>query len=244
MTQCISKDGLIVGIAQLNDQAISRGIRFSHTASAPGFYARRGKRMFDAFTSAIALLLLSPLFIVVSLLIKLTSSGPIFFSQQRVGREGRLFRIAKFRSMRDGAKKQLAITAHGDPRITALGRVLRFLKVDELPQLWNVLKGEMSLVGPRPELPRYVAHYTDRQRRVLAFRPGMTDSASIKYAREEYALGQQADPERFYANVILPDKLDLNLQYLERITLFRDLSLLSKTVIAICFSLSDSVTTT
>jgi lipopolysaccharide/colanic/teichoic acid biosynthesis glycosyltransferase len=215
---------------------------FSDATSAPGFYSRRGKRIFDAFESATAILLLSPLFIVICFLIKVTSPGPIFFLQQRVGREGRLFRIAKFRSMRVGAEKQPAITAHGDLRITRLGGVLRFLKIDELPQLWNVLRGEMSLVGPRPELPGYVADYTARQRRVLTVRPGMTDPASIKYAREEHELGQQADPEWFYANVILPDKLDLNLQYIERITLFSDLSLLSKTVIAICFS--DSVVTT
>jgi lipopolysaccharide/colanic/teichoic acid biosynthesis glycosyltransferase len=192
--------------------------------------------MVDAFASAIALMLLFPLFIVVSLLIKLTSAGPIFFLQERVGRDGRLFRIAKFRSMRDGAEKQgPPITANRDLRITPFGRVLRFLKIDELPQLWNVLKGEMSMVGPRPELPRYVMHYTASQRRALDVRPGMTDPASIKYTREEHALGKRPDPERFYLDVILPDKLDLNLQYIERITLFRDLSLLSKTVIAICF---------
>jgi len=225
-----------VGITQLNDQAISRGIRLSQTTSAPGFYARRGKRMFDAFASAIALLLLSPLFVVISLLIKLTSAGPVFFLQQRVGRHGRLFRIAKFRSMGVGAEKQgPAITARGDLRITPLGRLSRLAKIDELPQLWNVLKGEMSLVGPRPELPNYVTNYTARQRGVLTVRPGMTDPASIKYAREELALSENADPERFYANVILPDKLDLNLEYIERVSFFRDLSLLSKTVIAIVF---------
>lgn len=212
-----------------------RKIILSSGKAAAGVYSRQGKRLFDAFVSATALLLLSPLFIVISLLIKLTSAGPIFFLQQRVGREERLFRIAKFRSMRDGAEKQPAITAHGDPRITPLGRVLRFLKIDELPQLWNVLKGEMSLVGPRPELPRYVAHYTARQRKVLAVRPGMTDPASIKYAREEHVLGQKADSERYYVHVILPDKLDLNLQYIERITLLRDLFLLSKTVITVSF---------
>jgi lipopolysaccharide/colanic/teichoic acid biosynthesis glycosyltransferase len=231
-----------VSNVDLNEEALPRWIIFSHPTSAPGVYSRRGKRIFDAFASATAILLLSPLFIVICFLIKLTSPGPIFFLQQRVGREGRLFRIAKFRSMRMGAEKQPAITAHGDLRITPLGKVLRFLKIDELPQLWNVLNGEMSLVGPRPELPCYVAHYTSRQRRVLTVRPGMTDPASIKYAREEHLLGQQAEPERFYLDVILPDKLDLNLQYVERVSLFRDLSLLSKTVIAICFS--DSVTTT
>jgi lipopolysaccharide/colanic/teichoic acid biosynthesis glycosyltransferase len=195
--------------------------------------------MFDAVASAIALLLLSPLFILIALLIKLTSPGPVFFFQQRVGRQGKLFQIAKFRSMQNAAGEQgTAITVHGDPRVTPLGRVLRLLKIDELPQLWNVLKGEMSLVGPRPELPSYVARYTASQRRALAVRPGITDPASIKYALEEHELGQQEDPERFYLDVILPDKLNLNLQYIERITLFRDLSLLSKTVIAISFSVT------
>jgi lipopolysaccharide/colanic/teichoic acid biosynthesis glycosyltransferase len=194
--------------------------------------------MFDAFASTIALLLLSPLFILIALLIKLTSPGPVFFFQQRVGRQEKLFQIAKFRSMQSGSEEQgTAITARGDSRITPLGRVLRFSKIDELPQLWNVLKGEMSLVGPRPELPLYVAHYTARQRRILAVRPGMTDPASIKYAKEEHELGQHAAPERFYVDVILPDKLDLNLQYIERITLFRDLSLLSKTVITLFFTM-------
>jgi lipopolysaccharide/colanic/teichoic acid biosynthesis glycosyltransferase len=223
-----------VSIADLTEETSPKVIVSSLTSS-PSFYSRRGKRMFDAFGATIALLLLSPIFIVISLLIKLTSAGPIFFLQQRVGREGRLFRIAKFRSMRDGAEKQgPAITVHGDPRITPFGGVLRFVKIDELPQLWNVLKGEMSLVGPRPELPRYVDQYSASQRRVLPVRPGMTDPASIKYAREEHTLGKHRDPERFYLDVILPDKLDLNLQYIERITLLRDLSLLSKTVITIC----------
>jgi lipopolysaccharide/colanic/teichoic acid biosynthesis glycosyltransferase len=214
----------------------SRRVILPSAKAAAGVYPRQSKRMFDAFVSATALLLLSPLFVVVSLLIKLTSPGPVFFLQQRVGREGKLFKIAKFRSMRDGAEQQgPAITAYGDLRITSFGRILRFSKIDELPQLWNVLKGEMSLVGPRPELPRYVAHYTAGQRRVLSVRPGMTDPASIKYAREEHELGQKADPERYYVHVILPDKLDLNLQYVERITLLRDLFLLSKTVITVSF---------
>jgi lipopolysaccharide/colanic/teichoic acid biosynthesis glycosyltransferase len=146
--------------------------------------------------------------------------------------------------MQNGADEQgTAITVHGDLRVTPLGRVLRFFKIDELPQLWNVLRGDMSLVGPRPELPRYVDYYSASQRRILAVRPGMTDPASIKYAQEEHELGQHAAPERFYMDVILPDKLDLNLQYIERITLFRDLSLLSKTVITLFFKVH-SVTTT
>jgi lipopolysaccharide/colanic/teichoic acid biosynthesis glycosyltransferase len=236
MTQRISGEGLLVGNADLNEEAVPSGIIFFHTTSASGFYSRRGKRIFDAITSAMAVLLLSPLFIVIALLIKLTSAGPVFFFQQRVGRRGRLFQIAKFRSMRNGSEEQgPGITEQGDSRITPFGRVLRFLKIDELPQLWNVLRGDMSLVGPRPELPRYVDHYSASQRRVLAVRPGMTDPASIKYAREEHELGQQAAPERFYVDVILPDKLDLNLEYIGRVTLFRDLSLLSKTLITISF---------
>jgi lipopolysaccharide/colanic/teichoic acid biosynthesis glycosyltransferase len=202
-----------------------------------GFYQRSGKRLFDVCAAGIGLLLTSPVLLVVALLIKLTSPGPVIYFQQRVGREGRLFRIAKFRSMRKDAEQTgSAITCRGDPRVTRVGRIIRALKIDELPQLWNVLKGDMSLVGPRPEVPRYVRNYDARQREILTVRPGITDLASIRYRREEHLLSQSPDPEQFYENVILPHKLDLSLEYLKRASFSYDVLLLSQTLVSICFS--------
>ncbi len=202
-------------------------------AKVPGFYQQGGKRLFDVSTSAFALLLLWPLFLIVALLIKLTSPGPAIYFQERVGRGGRLFRIAKFRTMQNDAEQQgSSITWDGDVRVTAVGGALRFLKIDELPQLWNVLKGEMSLVGPRPELPCYVRHYTAREREVLTVRPGITNIASIRYRHEECLLSQSPDPERFYEDVILPHKLDLSLDDLKRTSFSYEFSLLLKTLSA------------
>jgi len=191
------------------------------------FYAKSGKRMFDSVAASIGLLVLSPLLLVLLLLVKLSSPGPVFYWQERVGRNGKIFRIVKFRSMvEDADKRGPALTSAGDHRITALGRMFRRLKLDELPQLWNVLKGEMSLVGPRPEVPCYVESYSDSQRRVLAVRPGITDPGSILYRHEEQLLGDQPDPDRYYREVILPHKLNLNLEYLSHISFSHDLSLL------------------
>jgi lipopolysaccharide/colanic/teichoic acid biosynthesis glycosyltransferase len=223
-----------MSVGSVNNDKSSPRLSLFCVATDSGFYQRGGKRMFDASASAMALLLLLPLFSIVALLIKLTSRGPIIYFQQRVGGGGRLFRIAKFRSMQDNAERAgSAITWRGDARITAVGRVLRFLKIDELPQLWNVLRGEMSLVGPRPEVPRYVRHYNARQRKVLTVRPGITDLASIKYRNEERLLSQSLDPERFYQDVILPHKLDLNLKYLEKMSFSYDLLLLIGTAAAL-----------
>jgi lipopolysaccharide/colanic/teichoic acid biosynthesis glycosyltransferase len=194
------------------------------------FYASTGKRMTDAAAAAAGLLALSPVFALVALSVKLTSKGPVLFRQERVGRDGRLFRIAKFRTMvQDADKRGLPLTSARDPRITSLGRVLRRFKLDEFPQLWNVLKGEMSLVGPRPEVPHYVEFYSGAQRRVLSVRPGITDPASIAYRQEEKLLGTQVDPERYYREVLLPDKLNMNLEYLDHISFFYDLSLVLRT---------------
>jgi lipopolysaccharide/colanic/teichoic acid biosynthesis glycosyltransferase len=199
------------------------------------FYGMRGKRFFDAIAAACALVLLSPILIAVALLVKLSSPGPVFFRQERVGRDGRIFRIAKFRSMFVATEPcGLPITSAGDPRITALGAQFRRFKLDELPQLWNVLTGEMSFVGPRPEVEKYVEHYSDVQRRVLSVRPGITDPASIFYRHEEKLLDQQNDPEGYYQQVILPHKLDLNLKYIRHITLAGDLSLMLQTIACIC----------
>ncbi|HEV7218383.1 MAG: sugar transferase [Terriglobales bacterium] len=227
----------ILSIA-LNAEDSSFGRLVQGVPAAPGFYQRRGKRLFDVFASGIGLLVLSPLFLVVAALIKLTSLGPMIYFQERVGRDERPFWIAKFRSMQGNAEQfGPTITCRGDARITAVGSVLRFLKMDELPQLWNVLTGDMSLVGPRPEVQRYVRTYDSRQKRVLTVRPGITDLASIKYRNEARLLGQSSSPEVFYESVILPHKLDLSLDYLENMSFSYDLLLLAKTVTAMLSAL-------
>jgi len=191
------------------------------------------KRLFDVIVSAMALILLSPLFLSVAIAIKLSSPGPIFYRAVRVGRHGVLFRLYKFRSMVVNADKIGAgITTAHDPRITPVGRFLRRTKLDELPQLINVLRGEMSLVGPRPEDPRYVALYTEEQRRVLRARPGMTSLASVRY-RNEQALLSGDDWETRYIQQIMPDKLAIDLQYIERATLLSDLGVLWQTFLAL-----------
>jgi lipopolysaccharide/colanic/teichoic acid biosynthesis glycosyltransferase len=188
----------------------------------------------DLALSAAGLVLAAPLLLVIAVLVKVTSSGPALYRHQRVGLEGRLFNVLKFRTMvRDADKAGPAITSATDPRITPVGRWLRWLKLDELPQLWNVFKGEMSLVGPRPEVPHYVESYSPAERRVLSVRPGITDPASIAYRHEEELLTGRADLDRYYREVILPDKLNLNLAYLDRMSLLYDLSLLFRTTTAI-----------
>jgi lipopolysaccharide/colanic/teichoic acid biosynthesis glycosyltransferase len=196
-----------------------------------GFYVRRGKRALDFTLSTLGLLALAPIFALIGCCIKCTSDGPVFFRQTRVGKDGRVFQILKFRSMVvDAEKRGPGITASGDRRITTLGQVLRAYKIDELPQLWNVLRGDMSLVGPRPELPVYVAAYTPEQRVVLSARPGITDPATISYRHEEEILASHEDPEQFYRTQILPDKLTRNLAYLQRVSLWSDLRVISETV--------------
>ena len=195
------------------------------------FYRRYGKRLIDVSVSSMGLILLSPLLIVVGILVRCTSSGPILYWQDRMGRGSKVFRIAKFRSMVAGAeKKGPSITASGDARVTGFGAILRRFKIDEFPQLWNVLRGEMSLVGPRPELPQYVLNYTPEQRLVLSVRPGITDIASIRYRHEEAILAETENPEQFYRNVVLPDKLALNIQYIRDISLSVDVKLVIETL--------------
>jgi len=199
--------------------------------SRTGFYRRIGKRVFDIGASILGLVLLAPVFALCTIMIKLDSLGPVFFRQNRVGKAERRFRILKFRAMVDGAEHAgPAITSFGDARVTRLGAVLRRLKIDELPQLWNVLKGDMSLVGPRPELPEYVKTYSPQQLRVLMVRPGITDIASIRYRDEEQVLHQSNDAERFYREIVLPHKLALNLEYTEKVSFFYDLYLICLTV--------------
>lgn len=190
------------------------------------------KRGFDLVIASLALLLLSPLFVVIALSIKLESPGPVFYRQQRVGRFGRLFRIHKFRTMREDADRVgLAITVAEDPRITRLGRRLRGRRLDELPQLIDVLQGSMSLVGPRPEVPRYVALYPEALReRVLAVRPGIADPASLAFRDEASLLARAADPEREYVEVIMPAKLAGAVEYAARASLWTDLGVLARSV--------------
>lgn len=190
------------------------------------------KRTFDLLLALAALVLAAPLMLLVAAAIRLDSPGPVFFRQQRVGQGGRLFRIHKFRTMvADAPERGPALTVGDDERITRVGRFLRRSKLDELPQLIDVLRGDMSLVGPRPEVPRYVAHYPPALRdRVLALRPGITDPVSLAFADESALLARAADPEREYVDVILPRKLDAAAAYAARATLATDLGVILRTL--------------
>lgn len=177
-------------------------------------------RFCDIVLSCLGLLLLSPLFVVVAVWIVIDNPGPVFYRQQRVGKDGKDFGLLKFRSMRVGADKSSLITiGEHDSRITRAGYYIRKYKLDELPQLWNVLVGDMSLVGPRPEVRKYVDMYTDEQRLVLSVRPGITDYASIEYIDENRILAQAEDPDRTYIEEIMPAKIAMNMRYIEHQTL-------------------------
>jgi len=190
----------------------------------------RARRALDVAASLAGLILLSPLFLLIAARIKLDSPGPVFYRAQRVGRGGVLFRLYKFRSMVAGADKRgPGITAAGDDRVTRVGRFLRRTKLDELPQLINVLTGDMSLVGPRPEDPRYVALYTPQQLKVLAVRPGITSAASLTYRHEEQLLAGP-DWEKVYREQVLPAKLAVDLAYLEHRSLRQDVFLILRTI--------------
>ncbi len=189
------------------------------------------KRLFDIVASGLGLIFLSPLFLIVAIWIKLDSPGPVFFRQVRVGRFNKDFRIFKFRTMRVGSDKGSQITIGGrDPRVTRAGYWLRKFKIDELPQLINVFIGDMSLVGPRPEVRRYVDLYTPEQMHVLDVRPGITDAASIKFRNESEFLKQVEDPEKHYIEVIMPMKLDLYLQYANYHSFKGDIRLILETI--------------
>ena len=192
------------------------------------------KRVLDFIVSAAALAVLWPLLAVIAFAVKIDSPGPVFYRQERVGRNGKPFRIFKFRSMvSDADKKGLAITVGRDSRITRVGAVLRKTKLDELAQLLNVLTGQMSFVGPRPEVPRYTALYTPYQRQVLLVRPGITDYASIAYRNENDMLSGAADPEKMYIEEIMPAKIELNMKYLHEISPLTDLKLILRTIGAV-----------
>lgn len=192
------------------------------------------KRTFDVFASFFGLLVLSPILILIALLIVLTSSGGVFFRQVRVGRNGKEFRIFKFRTMvKDAEAKGMQITVGNDSRVTTIGKFLRKCKLDELPQLINVLLGQMSFVGYRPEVPKYVAMYTDYQRNILRIRPGITDLASIEYRDENEVLEQSDNPEDTYVNDVMQKKLALNIKYMQEMGFWYDLKLIFKTFLAI-----------
>jgi len=192
------------------------------------------RRGLDVAVASALLCASAPLLALIALVVRATSPGPVVFRQQRVGRDGRFFELLKFRTMvADAPARGGLITSAGDPRVTPIGRRLRRWKLDELPQLVNVVRGEMSLVGPRPEVPCYVARYSDEQRRVLRVRPGITDPASLAFVDEEAVLSRFADRARGYEQYVLPRKLALSLAYLERRTLRSDVGVLARTIVRI-----------
>lgn len=192
------------------------------------------KRVFDMVAALIGLIVLSPAFAVIALLITLDSPGPVFFRQERVGRHGVIFRIFKFRTMRVKAEEAGQITVGHDARITHIGHVLRRFKLDELPQLLNVLLGEMSLVGPRPEVRRYVARYPrDLRKTVLSVPPGITDWASIEFREESAILAGASDPEKIYIEKILPIKLEYYVRYVHERSFIMDIKIIFSTLLAI-----------
>lgn len=189
------------------------------------------RNLFDKIAAAIGLIILSPLFLVVALAILFDSKGGVFFIQTRVGKDFRPFGLFKFRTMRPDTEKAGKLTIGSkDPRITGVGAILRKYKIDELPQLFNVLIGDMNLVGPRPEVPEYVAHYTPEQRKVLSVKPGITDYASLLYFNENEVLGQSPNPLETYLNEVMPAKLKLNLEYIENRSFAEDLKIIFKTI--------------
>ena len=191
----------------------------------------RAKRTFDLVGAGLGVVLLAPLLALLALLVKAEDRGPVLFKQERVGYRGRRFRIWKFRTMvPDAETRGLPLTVERDPRLTRIGAWMRRLKLDELPQLFNVLVGDMSLVGPRPDVPRYVALYRAPERRVLELVPGMTDEASIRYLGESTLLAASPDPEPHYLEVIAPDKIRLSLAYAARATVWSDLRAILKTL--------------
>ncbi|MCA1246230.1 sugar transferase [Massilia sp. MS-15] len=192
------------------------------------------KRVFDLLGALAGLLLLAPVLLLVALWIRLDSSGPVLYRQQRVGRQGELFTIYKFRTMRHNAGDGSQLTVGADPRVTRAGRFLRYYKLDELPQLWNVVQGSMSLVGPRPEVPRYVDRYPPEQRRlVLSVAPGITDWAAIRYKDENAILARSADPERAYVDTVLPAKLEYYVRYVHERSFWGDMRILAHTLAAL-----------
>lgn len=192
------------------------------------------RSLFDKTAALLGLLVLSPFLIIIALAISIDSRGGVFFVQTRVGKDFKPFGLFKFRTMRPFAEKEGKLTiGNNDPRITKVGAILRKVKLDELPQLFNVLNGTMNLVGPRPEVPEYVAYYNEEQRKVLSVRPGITDYASLLYFNENEVLAQSENPKETYLKVVMPAKLKLNLEYIEKRSFGEDLKIIFRTVIRI-----------
>ncbi|MFA1755303.1 sugar transferase [Fusobacterium animalis] len=188
------------------------------------------KRIFDITLSLFGLIILLPFMLIIAILIKIDSKGPVFFKQIRVTKNGKEFKIFKYRTMRVGSDKYSQITVGKDGRITKLGSFLRKYKLDEIPQLINVLIGDMSLVGPRPEVPKYVALYTDEQKEILKVRAGITDYASIEFSDENDLLASEEDPEKAYIEKIMPKKIELNKKYLSEISILTDIKIILLTI--------------
>ena len=192
------------------------------------------KRLFDVFFSLFGIAVLLPVYLLISLLISADSKGGVIYRQERTGRGGKIFQVLKFRTMRPDSFNKGALTVGSrDPRITNIGYYLRKYKLDELPQLFNVLLGEMSFVGPRPEVKKYTDLYTEEQRQVLQVRPGITDYASIKFRNENDLLSASDDPEKLYIEEIMPEKLTLNLKYINDNNVFKDIKIIFDTFYAI-----------
>lgn len=191
------------------------------------------KRLFDFFASLFGLILLSPMFFIIALFVGLGSKGGVLYKQNRVGKENKDFKVYKFRSMIIDADKRglLSVGKEGkDPRVTKVGYIIRKYKIDELPQLINVLKGEMSLVGPRPEVRKYVELYTKEEKQILNVRPGITDISSIEFRNENDLLAQNPNPEEYYIKEIMPQKISLSLEYIKTRTFIKDIKLIFKTI--------------
>ena len=188
-------------------------------------------RSFDILFSLLGMIILSPLFVVIAIAVKADTRGNIFYRQKRVGKDNVDFELYKFRTMKEDSDKKGLLTVGGkDPRITGAGYILRRYKLDELPQLINVLKGEMSFVGPRPEVRKYVELYNDEQKKVLKVKPGITDLASIQYRNENELLKSAENPEEYYIQEIMPDKIKINLRYLNDRSFFKDINVIIRTI--------------
>lgn len=192
-----------------------------------------GKRLFDVLCSGFGLLILSPIFVLVAIYIKLDSKGPIFFKQIRVTQNGKKFKILKFRTMRINSEEKGQLTVGKDHRITKSGEFLRKTKLDELAQLINVFMGDMSLVGPRPEVPKYVELYTEKQREILKMKAGITDYASIYFANENELLEEKENPEQYYIDEIMPKKIELNKKYIREASVMTDIKIIILTILKI-----------
>ena len=188
------------------------------------------KRIFDIILSLFGLIILLPFMLIIAILIKLDSKGPVFFKQIRVTKNAREFKIFKYRTMRVGSDKYSQITVGKDNRITKVGAFLRKYKLDEIPQLINVLIGDMSLVGPRPEVPKYAALYTDEQKEILKVRAGITDYASIEFSDENDLLASEEDPEKAYIEKVMPKKIELNKKYISEISILTDIKIILLTI--------------